>query len=145
MTATAAPWHTRKRAKNLKNFVGLIRLLYPFAGHHEAALTVYTREAFPQNWAKAQSNLGVAYRKRIKGSRADNIEAAIKAYEAALTVFTRETFPQNWAMTQHNLGSAYNDRIQGSRADNTEAAIKAYEATLTVYTREDFPQDWAMR
>ena len=27
----------------------------------EAALTVYTREAFPQEWAKTQNNLGIAY------------------------------------------------------------------------------------
>ena len=85
---------------------------------YEAALTVLTREAFPQDWAQTQNNLGDAYRDRIQGSRADNVEAAIKAYEAALTVFTREAFPQDWAQTQNNLGNAYSDRIQGTRADN---------------------------
>ena len=54
----------------------------------------------------------MAYRSRIQGSRAENIEAAIKAYEAALTVYTREAFPQEWANTQNNLGVAYGDRIQ---------------------------------
>jgi len=49
-------------------------------------LTVRTREAFPQDWAWTQNDLGYAYRNRIQGSRAENIEAAIKAYEAALTV-----------------------------------------------------------
>ena len=53
---------------------------------YEAALTVRTREAFPQDWATTQNNLAIAYRDRIKGSKADNLEAAIKAYEAALTV-----------------------------------------------------------
>ena len=70
-------------------------------------MTVYTREAFPQDWAMTQNNLGNAYRDRIQGSRAENLEAAIKAYEAALTVRTREAFPQDWAMTQNNLGTAY--------------------------------------
>ena len=104
-------------------------------------MTVRTREAFPQDWAMTQNNLGTAYKDRIQGSRAENIEAAIKAYEAALTVRTREAFPQDWAMTQNNLGIAYRDRIQGSRAENLEAAIKALEAALTVHTREAFPRD----
>ena len=60
-------------------------------------MTVYTREAFPQDWAMTQNNLGIAYRNRIQGSRAENLEAAIKALEAALTVYTREAFPQDWA------------------------------------------------
>ena len=64
---------------------------------YEDALTVFTREAFPQDWASTQNNLANAYRDRIKGSKADNLEAAIKAYEDALTVFTREAFPQDWA------------------------------------------------
>ena len=106
-------------------------------------MTVHTREAFPQAWAVAQNNLGIAYQNRIQGSRAENVEAAIKAYEAALTVYTREAFPQNWAMTQNNLGTAYRLRIRGSRAENIEAAIKAYEAALTVRTREAIPRDWA--
>ena len=49
----------------------------------------------------------MAYRSRIQGSRAENLEAAIKAYEAALTVCTREAFPQDWANTQNSLGVAY--------------------------------------
>jgi hypothetical protein len=43
----------------------------------EAALTVYTREAFPQRWASTQNNLGLAYSDRLKGERADNLERAI--------------------------------------------------------------------
>ena len=108
---------------------------------YEDALTVRTREAFPQDWAKTQNNLANAYSDRIKGSKADNLEAAIKAYEAALTVRTREAFPQDWAQTQNNLAIAYSDRIKGSKADNLEAAIKAYKAALTVFTREAFPRD----
>ncbi|MHC5828659.1 MAG: CHAT domain-containing protein, partial [Nostoc sp.] len=43
---------------------------------YEVALTVYTREALPQNWAATQNNLAIAYRNRIKGDRANNIEQA---------------------------------------------------------------------
>ena len=111
---------------------------------YESALQVYTRDAFPQQWAMTQNNLGIAYSDRIRGDRADNLERAIAAYEAALQVRTRDAFPQQWAMTQNNLGSAYQNRIRGDRADNLERAIAAYEAALQVRTRDAFPQDWAM-
>ncbi|MGC2602564.1 MAG: PDZ domain-containing protein, partial [Rhodomicrobium sp.] len=109
-----------------------------------AILTVFRKDTFPILWARAQDDLGFAYWKRIRGSRAENIEAAIKAYEAALTVYTREAVPHDWARTQSNLGLAYGNRTQGSRAENVEAAIKAFEAALTVYTRDAFPHDWAL-
>ena len=70
---------------------------------YEAALQVYTRDAFPQYWAMTQNNLANAYRNRIKGERGENIEKAIAFYEAALQVYTRDAFPQQWAMTQNNL------------------------------------------
>ncbi|MEG3973157.1 tetratricopeptide repeat protein, partial [Microcoleus sp. herbarium8] len=52
----------------------------------QAALEVYTREAFPQDWAMIQNNLGNAYSHRIKGKKAENIETAISAFQAALEV-----------------------------------------------------------
>jgi len=109
----------------------------------EAALTVYTLEAFPEKWAMTQNNLAVAYSDRINGSRAENLERAIEFYQAALTVCTFEDFPEDWATTQNNLANAYSDRINGSRAENLERAIEFYQAALTVYTLEDFPEDWA--
>ncbi len=111
---------------------------------YQLALKVYTREAFPENWAGTQNNLGSAYRNRIRGDRAENLEESIAAYELALQVYTREAFPENWAMTQNNLGNAYSDRIRGDRAENLEESIAAYELALQVRTREAFPADWAM-
>ncbi|MBG1243578.1 CHAT domain-containing protein [Nostoc sp. NZL] len=110
---------------------------------YEVALTVYTREALPQDWAMTQNNLGLAYRERIKGDRADNIENAIAAYTAALQVYTREAFAQNWAETQNNLGIAYSERIVGCKAKNLEQAINAYTDALKFFNREDLPLKWA--
>jgi tetratricopeptide (TPR) repeat protein len=109
-----------------------------------AALTVYTLEAFPEDWGMAQNNLAAAYANRINGVRAENIDRAIAFFEAALTVRTPEQFPEDWAMIQYNLGNAHNDRINGSRDENLAKARSFYEAALTVYTREDFPEYWAM-
>jgi tetratricopeptide (TPR) repeat protein len=108
----------------------------------EAALTVRTREASPQDWAATQSNLGDAYQARVRGDQADNLETAIAAYGQALTVYTREAWPREWADAQNNLGLAYQTRVRGDRAENLEKAIATFEQALTVYTRESLPQDW---
>ena len=109
----------------------------------EQALQVYTRDAFPKNWAATQNNLANAYSERIRGERADNLKRAITAYEQALQVRTRDAFPEQWAATQNNLALAYSNRIQGERADNLERAITAYEQALQVRNRTAFPEDWA--
>ena len=108
-----------------------------------AALTIYTKEAFPQGWAKIQNNLAIIYRNAIKGDEADNIEKAIHACNEALTVYTKEAFPQDWAKIQNDLGNSYGRRILGDKADNIENAIAAFTSALTIYTKEAFPQDWA--
>jgi CHAT domain-containing protein len=107
------------------------------------ALSVRTREAFPQDWAMTQNNLGLAYADRIFGEKAQNIELAIASYTNALSVRTREAFPQDWAMTQNNLAIAYRNRIFGEKAQNIELAIASYTNALSVRTREAFPQQWA--
>ncbi len=110
---------------------------------YQNLLEVYTREAFPEDWAMTQNNLGNAYSNRIKGERADNLELAIAALNQSLEVYTCEAFPEDWAMTQNNLGLAYGNRIRGERADNLELAIAAFDLSLEVYTREAFPERWA--
>ena len=59
-----------------------------------AALEVYKRENYPEDWAMTQNNLGNAYGDRIAGVRAGNIELAIARYTAALEIYKRDTpFP----------------------------------------------------
>ena len=111
---------------------------------YTAALSVYTRDTFPEDWAATQNNLANAYSNRIRGERADNIELAIRYYTAALSVYTPEAFPEDWAMTQHNLGIAYSNRIRGEKAENIELAIISYTSALSVLTRDPFPEYWAM-
>jgi len=108
------------------------------------ALEVYTRSAFPVEWAMTQDNLGGAYYQRIAGERSENIERAISCYNDALTVRSRSAIPVDWAMNQHNLGLAYKDRIAGERSENIERAISCYNDAQKVYTRSALPVDWAM-
>ena len=123
-----------ERAENLEAAIG----------HYAAALEVYTRAAFPSDWAMTQNNLALAYSDRIRGERAENLEVAIGHYEAALEVYTRVAFPEQWAGTQNNLGEAYRNRISGERGANLERAIEYYENALQVYTREAFPEKYRL-
>jgi tetratricopeptide (TPR) repeat protein len=120
------------------------------ASHLEIAITgyevvsrVFTRQAFPQQWAAVQNNLGNAYYGRIRGERAANLEAAIRCYLAALEEYTHEQLLEERAGTQNNLGEAYRNRIEGDRSENLEAAIRCFLAALEVRTREAFPQYYA--
>jgi tetratricopeptide (TPR) repeat protein len=105
------------------------------------ALEVYTRVNFPENWAMTQNNLGEAYKNKIMGNRAENIDVAIACYQLALEVRTRVDFPENWAMTQHNLGIAYSKKITGNRAENIDAAISCFRLALEFRTPTTLPLD----
>ena len=108
-------------------------------------------QAERQDWARAQTNLGLALSdqgERSSGSEATSLFAqAVEAYRAALGVYTKADLPQGWAMTQNNLGIALSD--QGKRSSGAQAtkllaqAVEAYRAALEVYTKADLPQDWA--
>jgi tetratricopeptide (TPR) repeat protein len=111
---------------------------------YQLALKVFVRETYPDAWATAQNNLGIAYSNRIRGNREENLEEAVAAYRLALQVYTREAYPEQWAMTQNNLGLAYSNRIRGERAENLEEAIAAYRLAFQVRTREAYPEKWAM-
>jgi tetratricopeptide (TPR) repeat protein len=131
--ATAYTYRIRgEKAENIENAIAYLT----------AALSVYTRDAFPENWAATQNNLANAYSNRIRGEKAQNIELAIAYLTAALSVLTRDAFPENWAGTQHNLAAAYSNRIRGEKAQNIELAIASYTAALTVLTRDTFPEKW---
>jgi CHAT domain-containing protein len=130
----AAAYRNRIRGEKAQNMELAI-------ASYTAALTVYTRDAFPEYWALTQNNLAIAYTYRIRGEKAENMELAIASYTAALTINTRDAFPEKWALTQNNLGVAYNDRIRGEKAQNIELAEKCYHNALTIRTREAFPQE----
>jgi CHAT domain-containing protein len=110
---------------------------------YEIASTVFTREAFPEEWTFCQMFLGKIYHHRFKGDRADNQEQAIACCQNALQVYTREAFPIQWAMIQNTLTLAYDNRIQGDRLENAELAIAAGVAAMEVRTREALPEEWA--
>ena len=124
-----------KKAENLEEAIK----------YFKAALKIWTREKFPQGWAKTISNIGEAYRNRINGKKSENLEKAIRYHQVALKVYNNcQNFTEQWADIKINLGNAYLDRICGERAENIETAINCYEEALKVSTREKWSEKWAM-
>jgi CHAT domain-containing protein len=111
---------------------------------YHLALSVYTLDAYPENWASTQNNLAGAYSNRIRGDRAANLEQAIECYHLAFSVRTPDAYPEQWASTQMNLAVGYSDRIRGERAANLEMSIECYHQALSVYILEAYPENWAM-
>jgi hypothetical protein len=109
----------------------------------EAAITIYTKDAYPLDWARVQSNLGSAWLVVSTGSKAQNLKQAIDACQAALSVYTEAANPAEWGTTQFNLGRAWAALPTGNKAENARKAIDAYRASLTVRTKQAFPVDWA--
>ena len=113
---------------------------------YRAALEVFTRERFPEQWSLTMNDLGVALvalAERETGT--ERLEEAVSAYRAALEERTRERAPLDWAMTQNNLGVAL--ATIGERESNAERlheATAAYREVLEERTREREALDWAM-
>lgn len=84
---------------------------------------MYTCEAFPQNWAETQNNLGITYLERTGGDRADNLKRAIYSFQNALQIYTRPSFPENHLETLFNFALAYQNTHQLTSAYDTFANI----------------------
>lgn len=116
---------------------------------YNTALTVFTRESFPEEWAESQIALG-----RVYVSNNMNIDAALAAFNVSLTVFTREEFPQQWEMVQWIICAAYEKwllivalasfEITDMPSDHCRSAISSFESVLSISTYEDSPKKWAM-
>lgn len=90
-----------------------------------------------------QNNLGEAYRKRISGKIAENLEEAINCLTSALEVLYSENHPEISADILNNLALAYIDRIVGDRIENIEIAINYLEKALLMLDKEILPEKWA--
>jgi tetratricopeptide (TPR) repeat protein len=112
---------------------------------YRAALTEFTRDRVPLDWAMTQMNLGNALRALgTRESGTARLEEAVAAYHAALTEWKRDRVPLNWATAQMNLGAALADL--GARESGTARlgeAAAAFHAALTEFNCDRVPLDWA--
>ncbi|WP_292738479.1 CHAT domain-containing protein [Nostoc sp. JL31] len=110
----------------------------------EEAYQIFTKEAFPNEWARTQNNLGITYLDRICGTRSENLDLAIISLQKSLQIFTKEFYPINWAMTQMNLGICYGEHFKEDYTNDLELAMTAFQFALQIRTQEAFPEDWAL-
>lgn len=157
----ARQMHTRatdaRERGSARNYLGVIshikgereggtEILLAAVTAFEEALTEWTRDLLPNDWAKAKMNLANslhALAQRDAGN--DRLSRAINAYHDALELRTRAEFPSDWALTQMNLGTAL--RTMGEREQSTTLiaqSIAAFDAALTVRTQTAMPEKWAM-
>jgi tetratricopeptide (TPR) repeat protein len=126
-----------------------VALLAQAVAIEQAALATYTRDYFPQDWARTQSNLGTLLQEqadRMEDSAGITLlKQSIAAYNAALTIYTKQDFRQEWARSHNNMGVVLSKL--GTRGEDMSLfaqAVTAFRTALDVYTKIDFPQDWAL-
>ena len=117
----------------------------------QSSLRVFTRTAYPLEWACTHTYLAEAYRQaatcvnlcEIYSGRSSMQEQAHRHLEAALQIYTVEGYPVEWAKVQHFLGMIYLNRVRGRRRDNLEQARDSFESALHVFQQKFFPSDYA--
>ena len=111
---------------------------------HKAVSSFFTLEAYPEEYASNQINLGIVYINRTEEKSLEDLELAIECFLKALDVFTYEADPKAWARLQFRLGKVYVCAAwRDEQAESLEKAINYFKAALEVQNREDTPTDWA--
>jgi CHAT domain-containing protein len=110
---------------------------------YHRALTVYTIDDYPYEWAHMLESLSLMYIDRISGNRAQNLATAIHHMNESTRVYTEETYPEQWANMMINLGSVYAQLPRDDTAENIEKGIQCLIRALRVHTRESNPVTWA--
>jgi CHAT domain-containing protein/tetratricopeptide (TPR) repeat protein len=114
---------------------------------YHAALHIYNRDSYPQQYARMYLRLGNLYARSSVGERSANLEQAIACYKRARATVRRALVPALWASIQMDLGNSYLDMVDGDQRTHREQAIGYaighFDKALSVYTREAYPQDWA--
>lgn len=121
---------------------------------HKMILNVFDRKTFSEEWAKTQISLGAAYRNRIQGDQAENLELSIECYRNTLSIYTPDADTDadkiRWADIQNNLANTYRDlaniyrnRIHTNPEVNLERAIACCCNALYVYFRFSRWETWS--
>jgi tetratricopeptide (TPR) repeat protein len=105
---------------------------------YTAALSCYSPEREPLNYAGVQNNLGTACWNLAQHEPSELLTVrAIEAYREALKYRTRELVPAAAAATYNNLGTAYwhlanQFQQKQARTESLQQAITAYEAAVDI-------------
>jgi CHAT domain-containing protein len=104
------------------------------------ALTVYTREWYPEQWAAIVSSLGCLY-SHIAPDQPAHMQRSLQHYEQALTVYTRQGYPEIWATIQRSMALVYIDSKPAADTPHDRAAVSHMMAALDILTPQDYPYE----
>lgn len=109
------------------------------------ALTIWTRESAPQDWAMVNHNLGTSLiALGYDESDLNTIHMGVDHLKEALKERTSDRTPLKWAATQHALGRAYTRLGElESNSQRFDEAMAFFELALQERTRESYPLKWA--
>lgn len=106
---------------------------------------MFTGEAYPQEYAILQNNLGIAYLSIPASTGNDELwqGMAVQTFEQALRWVTLIDHPSEYAMLQNNLGNALQYLPSTHPLENNWRAVAAYDEALKVRTARDTPLEYA--
>jgi len=112
---------------------------------YQRALKVFTRSAYPTEYAILHNNLAAVYLSiPMSDERAKMREAmAVQSFQEALKVITLIDQPSEYAMLQNNLGNALQYASSSHAVENNLRALEAYDEALKVRTVHDTPYEYA--
>lgn len=109
---------------------------------YRLSLTYRSPQRDVLSWGRTMSHLGVAWRNRKFGSRADNLEEALACYQQLETELTEANDPF-WAGLQANLANVWFERVVGDKRSNIEQAIIYATRARDVFDALDARSYWA--
>ncbi len=115
------------------------------AAQFRAALTTFTQDAWPEDWATLQESLGDALVSQANAPLTiGDVDQGINAYQQALIVLTREHALERFIAIQTKIGSAQMSAYTASRdAARLQSAHTAYRGALDASPPETRPLDWS--
>lgn len=142
---------TWARAQHHLGAVLTRQLLGDPAGHAEEAIDAFGAAAQIRfalgdtaGGVASLTALGVAWKNRIRGDHAQNMEKALECQLASLAAAESAGLDRHTADVHANLGQCYLYRDEGDRAQNLREAVDHFRAAASFYTRESHPTKWAI-
>ena len=109
----------------------------------EEALTFFTQEKAPDDWAEILLNRSILYHMYKSGDLVQNNKKALEDSLAALSILSYAKSPFRWAAAHKSCGNAYAFLFTMKRSKDVMDAQKHYNEALKVFTAENAPSAWA--
>ncbi|NTW01680.1 MAG: hypothetical protein HGA19_10340 [Oscillochloris sp.] len=102
---------------------------------YQEALRVFSRAAYPEFYALAQSQLAIAYLAMALTEASDQLRigVAVHALREALRVYTRELHPEQWASACLSLANALQHLPAGRPKEHLIESVRIYDDLLAFH------------